>query len=92
MSNGLHQPRKSFFLFWCGLVATYEINLATLFQQDLFRGNDTIQLRVFNYILYGNGKPTRGIFDTSIQLVRTCLVLNWDKNSSLKRSVLSLLK
>ncbi|KAG5388463.1 hypothetical protein IGI04_030004 [Brassica rapa subsp. trilocularis] len=63
------------------------INLATLFPQDLFREKDNIQLRVFNYILYGNGKPTRGISDTSIQLVRTCLVLNWDqdnKNSSLE--------
>ncbi|KAJ0092489.1 hypothetical protein Patl1_26194 [Pistacia atlantica] len=37
-----------------------------------------MQLRVVNYILYGKGKPTRGIYDTSIQLVRTCLVLNWD--------------
>ncbi|KAH0849428.1 hypothetical protein HID58_096408 [Brassica napus] len=81
MPNGSHQPRKT----------TYEImdsiNLATLFPQDLFREKDNIQLRVFNYILYGNGKPTRGISDTSIQLVRTCLVLNWDqdnKNSSLE--------
>nr|YP_009540195.1 RNA polymerase beta subunit-2 [Ricotia aucheri]AYQ22198.1 RNA polymerase beta subunit-2 [Ricotia aucheri] len=72
-------------------VATYEIadsiNLATLFPQDLFREKDNIKLRVFNYILYGNGKPTRGISDTSIQLVRTCLVLDWDQdnqNSSLE--------
>ncbi|KAL2254972.1 UNVERIFIED_CONTAM: DNA-directed RNA polymerase subunit beta [Sesamum indicum] len=39
---------------------------------------DNVQLRVVNYILYGNGKPIRGISDTNIQLVRTCLVLNWD--------------
>ncbi|KAK6768548.1 hypothetical protein RDI58_031334 [Solanum bulbocastanum] len=45
---------------------------------------DNVQLRIVNYILYGNGKPIRGISDTSIQLVRTCLVLNWnqDKKSS----------
>jgi DNA-directed RNA polymerase subunit beta' len=45
---------------------------------------DNVQLRVVNYILYGNGKPIRVISDTSIQLVRTCLVLNWlqDKKSS----------
>ncbi|KAJ4700529.1 DNA-directed RNA polymerase subunit beta'' [Melia azedarach] len=43
-----------------------------------------MQFRVVNYVLYGKGKPTRGISDTSIQLVRTCLVLNWyqDKKSS----------
>nr|QBC71092.1 RNA polymerase beta subunit [Agdestis clematidea] len=69
-------------------VVTYEItdgiNLATLFPQDLLQERDNVQLRVVNYILYGNGKATRGISDTSIQLVRTCLILNWnqDKKSS----------
>nr|YP_009890472.1 RNA polymerase beta'' subunit [Alyssum alyssoides]QKK36844.1 RNA polymerase beta'' subunit [Alyssum alyssoides] len=84
-------PTKKKFFVLVRPVATYEIvdsiNLATLFPQDLFREKDNIQLQVFNYILYGNGKPTRGISDTSIQLVRTCLVLNWDqdkKNSSLE--------
>ena len=43
-----------------------------------------MHLQVVNYILYGNGKPIQGISDTSIQLVRTCLVLNWyqEKKSS----------
>nr|YP_010031218.1 RNA polymerase beta'' subunit [Synsepalum dulcificum]QOV02350.1 RNA polymerase beta'' subunit [Synsepalum dulcificum] len=65
-------------------VVTYEltdgINLATLFPPDLLQERDNVQLQVVNYILYGNGKPIRGISDTSIQLVRTCLVLNWDKD------------
>ncbi|KAI5381241.1 hypothetical protein KIW84_UN0894 [Lathyrus oleraceus] len=45
---------------------------------------DNLELKVVNYILYGNGKSIRGISDTRIQLVRTCLVFNWDdgKNSS----------
>ncbi|ESQ29735.1 hypothetical protein EUTSA_v10023328mg [Eutrema salsugineum] len=63
--------KKFFVLVWP--VATYEIadsiNLATLFPQDPFREKDNIQLRVFNYILYGNGKPTQVISETSIQLV-----------------------
>nr|YP_009365650.1 RNA polymerase beta subunit [Digitalis lanata]ARJ61163.1 RNA polymerase beta subunit [Digitalis lanata] len=70
-------------------VVTYEItdgiNLATLFPPDLFQQWDNVQLRAINYILYGNGKPIRGVYDTNIQLVRTCLVLNWDqekKNAS----------
>jgi len=74
-------------------VVTYEImdgiNLATLFPQDLLQERDNVQLRVSNYILYGNGKVTRGISDTSIQLVRTCLVLNWNhdkKNSSIEEA------
>nr|ANY60259.1 RNA polymerase beta' subunit [Averrhoa carambola] len=65
------------------------INLATLFPQDLLQERDNLQLRVVNYILYGNGKPIRGISNTSIQLVRTCLVLNWDhdkKGSSIKEA------
>lgn len=62
------------------------INLARLFPQDLLQEKDNVQLRVFNYILYGNGKSIRGIYHTSIQLVRTCLVLNWDqeKNGSIE--------
>nr|YP_010577640.1 RNA polymerase beta'' subunit [Bistorta macrophylla]UZP14587.1 RNA polymerase beta'' subunit [Bistorta macrophylla] len=74
-------------------VVTYEItngiSLSTLFPQDLLQERDKVQLRVVNYILYGNGKPVRGISDTSIQLVRTCLVLNWDqdkKNSSMEEA------
>nr|YP_010207167.1 RNA polymerase beta'' subunit [Vatica xishuangbannaensis]UAX24116.1 RNA polymerase beta'' subunit [Vatica xishuangbannaensis] len=74
--------KKSFILV--RPVTTYEIadgiNLSTLFPRDLFQEKDNMQLRVVNYILYGNGKPTRRISDTSIQLVRTCLVLNWDQD------------
>nr|YP_010468078.1 RNA polymerase beta'' subunit [Tropaeolum majus]QKK51076.1 RNA polymerase beta'' subunit [Tropaeolum majus]UVF30682.1 RNA polymerase beta'' subunit [Tropaeolum majus]UVF31868.1 RNA polymerase beta'' subunit [Tropaeolum majus]UVF36746.1 RNA polymerase beta'' subunit [Tropaeolum majus] len=78
-------PTKKKFFVLVRPVATYEIaggiNLARLFPQDLFREKDNMQLRVVNYILYGNGKPTRGIFDTNIQLVRTCLVLSWDQDN-----------
>nr|YP_009532520.1 RNA polymerase beta''subunit [Echinacanthus attenuatus]AYA72981.1 RNA polymerase beta''subunit [Echinacanthus attenuatus] len=69
-------------------VVTYEImdsiTLATLFPPDPLQERDNVQLQVVNYILSGTGKPIRGISDTSIQLVRTCLVLNWtqDKKSS----------
>nr|YP_010625675.1 RNA polymerase beta'' subunit [Sesuvium sesuvioides]WBG94435.1 RNA polymerase beta'' subunit [Sesuvium sesuvioides] len=80
-------------------VVTYEItdgiNLATLFPQDLLQEKDNVQLRVVNYILYGNGKATRGISDTSIQLVRTCLVLNWNqdqKSSSIEKACASLVE
>ena len=65
-------------------VVTYEITdgitLGTLFPPDLLQERDNVKLRVVNYILYGNGKPIRGISDTNIQLVRTCLVLNWDQD------------
>nr|YP_009705347.1 RNA polymerase beta''subunit [Scabiosa tschiliensis]QFQ34967.1 RNA polymerase beta''subunit [Scabiosa tschiliensis] len=65
-------------------VVTYEIadgkKLGTLFPPDLLQERDNVQLRIVNYILYGNGKSIRGISDTSIQLVRICLVLNWDQD------------
>lgn len=41
-----------------------------------------------NYIFYGNDNPIKKISDISIQLVRTCLVLNWNqenKNSLFKK-------
>nr|YP_010977587.1 RNA polymerase beta'' subunit [Lycium barbarum var. implicatum]QBR55006.1 RNA polymerase beta subunit [Lycium ruthenicum]UEC44613.1 RNA polymerase beta'' subunit [Lycium ruthenicum]WOA00951.1 RNA polymerase beta'' subunit [Lycium barbarum var. implicatum] len=81
-------PSKKRFFVLVRPVVTYEItdgiNLATLFPPDPLQERDNVQLRIVNYILYGNGKPIRGISDTSIQLVRTCLVLNWnqDKKSS----------
>nr|YP_010934609.1 RNA polymerase beta'' subunit [Veronica anagallis-aquatica]AKZ23938.1 RNA polymerase beta'' subunit [Veronica americana]WKV26524.1 RNA polymerase beta'' subunit [Veronica anagallis-aquatica] len=82
-------PSKKKYFVLVRPVVTYEItdgiNLAALFPPDLLQQWDNVQLRVVNYILYGNGKPIRGISDTNIQLVRTCLVLNWDqekKNSS----------
>nr|YP_010284733.1 RNA polymerase beta'' subunit [Silene chodatii]UKQ56880.1 RNA polymerase beta'' subunit [Silene chodatii] len=86
-------PTKKKYFVLVRPVVTYEItdgiNLATLFPQDLLQERGNVQLRVFNYILYGNGKVTRGIYDTSIQLVRTCLVLNWNqdkKDSSIEEA------
>nr|YP_009708962.1 RNA polymerase beta'' subunit [Embelia vestita]QEW86606.1 RNA polymerase beta'' subunit [Embelia vestita] len=81
-------PTKKKYFVLVRPVVTYEItdgiNLARLFPQDLLQERNNLQLQVINYILYGNGKPIRGISDTSIQLVRTCLILNWeqDKKSS----------
>nr|BEG71901.1 RNA polymerase beta'' subunit [Astragalus macropelmatus] len=79
--------KKKFFVL-VRPVILYEIpdsiNFVKLFPQDLFQERDNLELQVINYILYGNGKSIRGISDTRIQLVRTCLVLNWaqDKRSS----------
>ncbi len=77
-------PTKKKYFVLVRPVIIYEIadgiNLATLFPQDPLRERDNLELRVVNYILYGNGKPIRGISGTSIQLVRTSLILNWDQN------------
>nr|UWM19104.1 RNA polymerase beta'' subunit [Arnebia euchroma] len=86
-------PSKKKYFVLVRPVVTYEItdgiNLSTLFPPELLQERDDVQLRVVNYILYGNGKPIRGIYDTSIQLVRTCLVLSWDqetKSSSIEEA------
>uniref|UniRef100_UPI003002E417 RNA polymerase beta'' subunit n=1 Tax=Didymocarpus purpureobracteatus TaxID=411098 RepID=UPI003002E417 len=77
-------PSKKKYFVLVRPVVTYEItdgiNLATLFPPDLLQERDNMQLRVVNYRLYGNGKPIRGISDTNIQFVRTCLVVNWDQD------------
>nr|QYK18368.1 RNA polymerase beta'' subunit [Stelis montserratii] len=86
-------PTKKKYFVLVRPVITYEIadgiNLATLFSQDLLQEKDNVQLRIVNYILYGNGKSIRGISHTSIQLVRACLVLTWDqeKKSSIEEEV-----
>nr|QUM11574.1 RNA polymerase beta'' subunit [Clivia caulescens] len=85
--NGIYvqriTPTKKKYFVLVRPVVTYEIadgiNFAKLFPQDLLQGKDNVELKVVNYILYGNGKSIRGIYHTSIQLVRTCLVLNWDQ-------------
>nr|YP_009737124.1 DNA-directed RNA polymerase beta' subunit [Paris undulata]QHV40279.1 DNA-directed RNA polymerase beta' subunit [Paris undulata]WCF64592.1 RNA polymerase beta'' subunit [Paris qiliangiana] len=91
-------PKKKKYFVLVRPVVTYEIadgiNLATLFPQDLLQEKDNVQLRVVNYILYGYGKSIRGIYRTSIQLVRTCLVLNWNQkqNGSIKEVHASLVE
>nr|UQJ76963.1 RNA polymerase beta'' subunit [Sophora sp. ND-2022] len=77
-------PTKKKYFVLVRPVIIYEIadgiNLVKLFPQDLLQERDNLELKVVNYILYGNGKQIQGISDTSIQLVRTCLVLNWDRD------------
>nr|YP_009687192.1 RNA polymerase beta' subunit [Hippophae gyantsensis]QDW75939.1 RNA polymerase beta' subunit [Hippophae gyantsensis] len=77
-------PTKKKYFVLVRPVIIYEIadgiNLETLFPEDPLGEKDNLELRVVNYILYGNGKPIWGITGTSIQLVRTCLVLNWNQN------------
>ena len=88
LKNGIYvqriTPTKKKYFVLVRPVVTYEradgINLAALFPQDPLQERDNLQLRVVNYILYGNGKPIRRISHTNIQLVRTCLVLNWDQD------------
>nr|YP_010459208.1 RNA polymerase beta'' subunit [Arisaema flavum]UUC02450.1 RNA polymerase beta'' subunit [Arisaema flavum] len=79
-------PTKKKYFVSVRSVVTYEIadgiNLATFFPQDLLQEGGNVQLRVVNYILYGNGKPIRGLYHTSIQLVRTCLVLDWNQEQN----------
>nr|YP_010419114.1 RNA polymerase beta'' subunit [Gyrotaenia microcarpa]USG52476.1 RNA polymerase beta'' subunit [Gyrotaenia microcarpa] len=86
-------PTKKKYFVLVRPVIIYEIadgiNLETLFPQDSLQEKENLKLRVRNYILYGNGKPILGISGTSIQLVRTCLVLTWDqdnKSSSLEEA------
>nr|WOC91935.1 RNA polymerase beta'' subunit [Utricularia pubescens] len=76
-------PSKKKYFVLVRPVVTYEIKdgitLETLFPPDLLQETDNVKLRVVNYILYGNGKRIRGISHTTSQLVRTCLVLNWEQ-------------
>nr|ATG24600.1 RNA polymerase beta'' subunit [Lobelia fervens subsp. fervens] len=65
-------------------VVTYErpdeINLRRLFPPDILQESDNVQLQIVNYLFYGNGTRIRASSETGIQLVRTCLVLNWDQD------------
>nr|QUG10917.1 RNA polymerase beta'' subunit [Codonopsis pilosula subsp. tangshen] len=76
-------PKKKYFVLVRPLVTyekTDEINLVRLFPRDLLQERDNVQLQIVNYIFDENGNQIRGISHTSSQLVRTCLVLNWDQD------------
>nr|YP_009449964.1 RNA polymerase beta'' subunit [Burmannia disticha]ANK36161.1 RNA polymerase beta'' subunit [Burmannia disticha] len=79
-------PTKKKYFVLVRPVVTYEIthgiNLGTLFSPDLLQEKDDIQLTVANYILCRNSKSIRGISHTIIQLVRTCLILNWEQEQN----------
>nr|YP_009946708.1 RNA polymerase beta'' subunit [Incarvillea sinensis]QOE76700.1 RNA polymerase beta'' subunit [Incarvillea sinensis] len=81
--QGIIAGKKKYFS-WIRPVITYEITggitFARLFPTDLLQERDNVELRVVNYIGYGDGTLIRPIPDTNIQLVRTCLVLNWDQD------------
>nr|YP_009340495.1 RNA polymerase beta'' subunit [Porterella carnosula]APQ40068.1 RNA polymerase beta'' subunit [Porterella carnosula] len=59
---------------------TDEINFARLFPPDILQERDNVQLHLVNYIRYGNGMLMQVSSETGIQLVRTCLVLDWDED------------
>ena len=56
--------------------------LATLFPQDLVQEKDNLQFKIVNYFRYRDSKSIRIICLKTIQLVRTCLVLNWDQEQN----------
>nr|YP_010621319.1 RNA polymerase beta'' subunit [Cuscuta europaea]WBF90865.1 RNA polymerase beta'' subunit [Cuscuta europaea] len=58
-----------------------DISLTTLFNPDLLREKDNVQLRVIKYILYLTDKLIQGNYDTSIPLVRACLVYHWNQDT-----------
>nr|YP_009522773.1 RNA polymerase beta' subunit [Vicia sepium]AXQ37226.1 RNA polymerase beta' subunit [Vicia sepium] len=96
--QGIATTKKKYFVL-VRPVILYEIpdsiNFVKLFPQDLFQEKDNLELNVVNFILYGNGKSSRGISDTRIQLVRTCLVFNWDhgkKNPSIEEAPASFIE
>nr|YP_010169612.1 RNA polymerase beta'' subunit [Swertia nervosa]QRZ59433.1 RNA polymerase beta'' subunit [Swertia nervosa] len=78
-------PSKKKYFVLVRPVVTYDItdglNFAAIFPPDILQESDNVQLRVVNYILSRKGNPIREISDTSIQLVRTCLVLNWEQDN-----------
>ena len=65
MKNGIYvlwfTPTKKNYFVSVRLVIIFEIangiNLEILFPWDPLQEHDNLELRVLNYILYGNGKP-----------------------------------
>ncbi|CAN6462254.1 unnamed protein product [Victoria cruziana] len=64
---GITPIKKKYFVL-VRPVVTYEIvdgiNLVMLFPGDMLQEKDNLRLQVVNYILYGDGKPIRGISHT----------------------------
>nr|YP_009403474.1 RNA polymerase beta'' subunit [Downingia elegans]ASA34667.1 RNA polymerase beta'' subunit [Downingia elegans] len=75
--------QKNYFVVVRPVIAyekTDGINFARLFPPDILQERDNVQLQLVTYIRYGNRMLLRGSLETGIQLVRTCLVLDWDQD------------
>nr|QYB18296.1 RNA polymerase beta'' subunit [Sphaerocarpos texanus] len=65
-------------------------NKLTIF--NLLKKNKKLEIQTINYILYEDDEQIRIINEKNIQLIQTCLIINWKKKFFIKKATVSFLK
>nr|YP_009732844.1 RNA polymerase beta'' subunit [Diphyscium foliosum]QHU77189.1 RNA polymerase beta'' subunit [Diphyscium foliosum] len=69
-----------------------KLNLPIHFFIDLLKEQETLKIQIINYILYEDDEEIEITNNNDIQLVQSCLVLNWETNIFIKEAHISFVK
>nr|YP_009041045.1 RpoC2 [Tetraphis pellucida]AIB08530.1 RpoC2 [Tetraphis pellucida] len=69
-----------------------KVNLPISFLLDLSKEQEILKIKIIEYILYKDGEEVEIFNDTDIQLVQSCLILNWETKFFIKEAYISFIK
>nr|BDZ75622.1 DNA-directed RNA polymerase subunit beta'' [Timmiella anomala] len=67
------------------------LNLPILFFLDFLKEQQTVKIQTVKYIFYQDGEEVE-ILNNNIQLIQSCLILNWETKISIKEAHISFVK
>lgn len=68
------------------------LKLPIPFFSDFFKEQQTIKIQTVNYIFYQDGEEVEIFNDNNIQVIQTCLILNWETKIFIKEAHISFVK
>nr|YP_010917740.1 RNA polymerase subunit beta'' [Encalypta ciliata]UVG41326.1 RNA polymerase subunit beta'' [Encalypta ciliata] len=68
------------------------LNLPIPFSLDLVKEQETIKIQTIKYILYKDDEEVEIINNNNIQLIQSCLILNWETKIFIKEAHISFVK
>jgi DNA-directed RNA polymerase subunit beta' len=69
-----------------------KLNLAIPFFLDFLKEQQVIKIKTVNYIFYQDGEEVEILNNNNIQLIQTCLILNWETQIYIKEAHISFIK
>ena len=69
-----------------------KLNLAIPFFLDFLKEQQAVKIKTVNYIFYQDGEEVEILNNNNIQLIQTCLILNWETQISIKEAHISFIK
>nr|YP_009912492.1 RNA polymerase beta'' subunit [Bartramia pomiformis]QLJ53774.1 RNA polymerase beta'' subunit [Bartramia pomiformis] len=68
------------------------LNLPIPFFLDFLKEQQTVQIQTVKYIFYRDGEEVKILNDIEIQLIQSCLILNWETKIFIKEARISFIK